>query len=72
MYAPNGNISSQYIFNTGKTDGLFAEYDKSGKKSFTGKYKMNKPQGIWKYYEDGKLVRTKDYTRSNNPLKKNK
>jgi antitoxin component YwqK of YwqJK toxin-antitoxin module len=72
MYAPNGNISSQYIFNTGKTDGLFAEYDKSEKKSFTGKYKMNKPQGIWKYYEDGKLVRTKDYTRSNNPLKKNK
>jgi len=72
MYAPNGKLTSEYIFVKGKTNGLFAEYDKFGKISLTGKYKMDKPQGVWKYYENGKLVRKKDYTLSNNPLKKKK
>ena len=72
MFAPNGKLTSEYIFVHGKTNGLFTEYDKSGKKSLTGKYKMNKPQGVWKYYKNGKLVKKKDYTLSNNPLKKKK
>jgi len=72
LYAPNGKLTSEYIFVKGKTDGPFVEYDKSGKKSLTGKYKMNKPQGVWKYYENGKLVKKKDYTLSNNPVKKKK
>ena len=72
MYAPNGKLTSEYAFVKGKTNGLFAEYDKSGKKSLTGKYKMDKPQGVWKYYKNGKLVKKKDYTLSNNPLRKKK
>jgi len=72
IYAPNGKLISEYLFVNGKTDGLFVEYDKSGKISLTGKYKMDKPQGVWKYYEKGILVKKKDYTLSNNPLKKKK
>jgi len=72
MYTPNGKLTSEYVFFNGKSNGLFAEYDKQGRKSLTGKYKMNKPQGIWKYYENGKLIKKKDYTLSNNPLKKKK
>lgn len=72
MYAPNGNIVSEYSYVKGKRDGYFVEYDKKGEKSLTGKYTANKPRGVWKYYTDGKLTRTKDYTMSNNPKKKKK
>jgi len=69
MYAPNGKIVSRKSFSNGKKDGSFVEYDSEGKKELEGKYKMGKPQGIWKYYKKGKLIRTKDYTLSNNPAK---
>lgn len=70
MYAPNGNIVSEYTYAKGKRNGYFTEYDNKGEKSLTGKYTDNKPRGVWKYYTDGKLTRTKDYTLSNNPKKK--
>lgn len=72
MYAPNGKISSEYNFVNGKSHGYFVEYDKNGHKEKTGKYDMNKPRGIWKFYTNGKLTKTKDYTLSKNPLKRNK
>jgi antitoxin component YwqK of YwqJK toxin-antitoxin module len=72
MYAPNGKISSEYAFVKGKSHGKFVEYDKDGNKKITGKYAMNKPRGVWKYYTDGKLTKSVDYTLSNNPLKRKK
>jgi len=72
MYAPNGKISSEYSFLDGMSDGYFVEYDNQGRKEITGKYTMNKPRGIWKYYTNGKVTKTKDYTLSNNPKKKKK
>lgn len=67
MYAPNKTIVSEYTFAYGKSHGYFVEYDSNGKKTITGKYSSNKPQGVWHYYKDGKLVSTKDYTLSANP-----
>ncbi len=69
MYAPNGKVVSKSSFLNDRKDGSFIKYDKKGKKKLEGKYKMGKPQGIWKYYKNGKLIRTKDYTKSNNPAK---
>lgn len=72
MYAPNGKVSSEYGFVNGKSHGYFVEYDKNGDKEKTGKYNMNKPRGVWKYYTNGKLTKSVDYTLSKNPLKKKK
>ncbi|MGB0896753.1 MAG: toxin-antitoxin system YwqK family antitoxin [Flavobacteriaceae bacterium] len=72
MYAPNGKVSSEYNFVKGKSHGKFVEYDKNGKIEKTGKYYMNKPRGVWKYYVNGKLSKSKDYTLSNNPKKRKK
>lgn len=72
MYALNGTIVSEYTYEKGRRNGYFVEYDKKGNKSLTGKYTADKPRGVWNYYTDGKLTRTKDYTLSNNPKKKKK
>lgn len=72
MYAPNGSVSSEYNFVNGISHGKFVEYDKKGKLKKTGKYDMNKPRGVWKYYTDGKVTKSVDYTLSNNPKKKKK
>ncbi|MGB1269234.1 MAG: toxin-antitoxin system YwqK family antitoxin [Flavobacteriaceae bacterium] len=72
MYAPNGKVSSEYAFVKGKSHGYFVEYDEEGNKKMTGKYEMNKPRGLWKYYTNGKLTKSVDYTLSNNPKKRKK
>ena len=72
MFAPNGKISSEYNFVNGKSHGNFVEYDEDGNEKMTGKYDMNVPRGVWKYYTKGKLTESVDYTLSKNPLKKKK
>ena len=70
LYTPNGKIVSKYAYTDDRQDGPFVKYDANGNKIVEGKYKMGKKISIWKYYENGKLVKTKDYTKSNNPKKK--
>lgn len=70
LYAPNGKIVSKYLYTNDRQDGPFVKYDSNGKKVVEGKYNMGKKVSVWKYYENGKLVKTKDYTKSNNPKKK--
>ena len=58
-------------YTNGVLDGYFVYYEYNGQKKKEGKYQMGKPRGVWKIYKNGKLSETKDYTLSNNPLKKN-
>ncbi len=69
MYAPNGKIVSRYGFVNGRKNGVFIKNDKEGAIELEGKFTNGKPRGIWKYYTNGKIIKTKDYTKSNNPMK---
>ncbi|MFD0965042.1 toxin-antitoxin system YwqK family antitoxin [Pseudofulvibacter geojedonensis] len=69
MFTNEGVLVKDMNYVNGRIDGYFTEY-RAGKKILEGKYAMGKPRGVWKYYKDGKLIETKDYTKSNNPKKK--
>lgn len=72
LFAENGQLVKDLNYTNGKLNGPFKHYEKQGKVKLDGKYEMGKPRGVWKYYEGGKLVNSKDYTKSNNPIKKKK
>ena len=71
IFDHEGRLIKDLNYTNGKIDGYFAEYE-DGKKILTGKYQMGKPRGVWKYYKNGKLLETKDYTKTNNPKYKKK
>lgn len=71
IFDHDANLIKELNYTNGVIDGYFTEY-RSGKETLVGKYQMGKPRGIWKYYKKGKLVETKDYTKTNNPKYKKK
>ena len=50
--------------------GSFKSYNIDGQITVEGQYKSDAKHGVWKYYENGKLIREKDFTKkSKNPYK---
>jgi len=56
-HAENGFVLEEAIFKAGTYDGPTIVRDVYGKIVTTGQYKNGKSVGIWKYYENGKLVK---------------
>ncbi|MBT8260456.1 MAG: toxin-antitoxin system YwqK family antitoxin [Flavobacteriaceae bacterium] len=72
-YADNGTLIKKYLYINDILHGFAQHFDAQGNKLVEGDYKKGKKHGVWKYYENGKLVRTKDFTvYSKNPYKKKK
>ena len=72
IFAENGQMVKDINYKEGKMHGPFYHYSKKGEKILEGKYDMNKHRGVWKYYKDGKVSKTIDYTKTNNPKEKKK
>jgi len=45
-----------------KLEGKTINYDGSGKVASEGEYVKNKKHGVWKYYEDGEIIKEIDHT----------
>ena len=50
------------IYVNGELHGPAKFYNPRGELVSEGQYKRDKKDGLWKFYEDGKLVKEKDYT----------
>ncbi len=68
LFSEKGKLIQFYNYKEGNLEGPAKAYDANGDLTLEGVYKDDKKHGIWKYYENGKFVRKKDYTRrSKNP-----
>lgn len=71
-YAKNGTIVKSYLYENDILNGYSKHFLPNGKILVEGAYKKGKKHGVWRYYENGKLVKTKDFTvYSKNPYKRN-
>jgi len=68
MFYEQGNLTTLLNYRMGGLHGESKSYDANGNLTKEGIYKDDKKHGIWKYYQNGKLLREKDFTRkSKNP-----
>jgi antitoxin component YwqK of YwqJK toxin-antitoxin module len=56
-YAENGVVLEDAYYKNGEYDGMVTFRDATGKSYSTGVYKSGKSVGIWKFYENNKLVK---------------
>ena len=64
----NGVIIKKFTYKEGLLQGPSKIYSNDGNLIVEGQYKGDKKHGIWLYYEEGKLLKQKDFTkRSKNP-----
>lgn len=61
MYSENGTLLQEYIYKNGKLDGPSKVYDGKGILSSEGAYKNGLRHGVWKFYKNGKVDKTKKY-----------
>ena len=67
-FYPNGKLESDDFFMAGLLDGATTTYYDNGQKRYEGACSKGKPSGVWKFYDNtGKLIRSKDYGKSQNP-----
>lgn len=59
-FAHNGKTLEESNYENGMKHGSMIIYDGDGKIAIQGQYKSDKPVGIWKYYQNGKLQREED------------
>ena len=72
LYSEQGKLIRFYNYIAGGLEGEAKSYDAKGNLLLEGVYRNDKKHGIWKYYENGKFLRKKDFTRkSKNPKYKN-
>lgn len=63
-YSENNVLLKEFVYENGLLHGLSKIYNPKGELVVEGKYKQDKKNGIWNYYENGKLVEEKDFTSS--------
>ncbi|TYB80199.1 toxin-antitoxin system YwqK family antitoxin [Bizionia saleffrena] len=69
-FSDKGILIRLFNYTNGALDGPSKSYDSKGNVTMEGVYRNDLKHGIWKYYENGKLVKEKDFTkRSQNPYK---
>jgi len=61
-YSPDGVLVKSYIYENDELHGMSKHFDGSGVILVEGPYKRGKKTGIWSYYENGNLVKEKDFT----------
>ena len=72
-YATNGTLVKSYIYVNDVLHGYSKHFNSKGDLLIEGAYKNDKKHGVWKFYENGKLVKTQDFTTySKNPFNKSK
>jgi len=62
-YAENGILIKEFTYLNDELHGYSKYYDGKGNLIVEGNYKRGKKEKIWKYYEKGKLVEEKNFTR---------
>ena len=61
-YAENGTIIKKYHYENDQLHGLATHFNDRGDKILEGTYKRDKRTGLWKWYQNGRVVKEKDYT----------
>jgi antitoxin component YwqK of YwqJK toxin-antitoxin module len=65
----SGEKKSEGSFLNNNKDGLWITYNNKGEKTSEGSYVNGLKEGAWSYYEEGKLVETKNYTKGSTQVK---
>lgn len=60
-YAVNGTLVKYYIYENNELHGWSKHFDEEGDLLVEGRYKNGKKSGIWKYYNNGKLVKEHNF-----------
>lgn len=69
-YSEKGTVISKFNYLNDELHGSSKSYDASGNVIAEGVYFKDKKRGLWKYYQNGKLIRQKNFTKkSKNPYK---
>ena len=69
-YSESGILIKELTYKTGSLDGLAKVYDATGAVIIDGQYKHGQKVGVWTYYEAGKIIEEKNFSRRINPNKK--
>jgi antitoxin component YwqK of YwqJK toxin-antitoxin module len=69
-YSEKNVILKEFMYDNDELHGKSKFYNPNGKLIIEGSYKKGKKDGIWKYYENGKLVNEKDFTYKPKYIKK--
>jgi antitoxin component YwqK of YwqJK toxin-antitoxin module len=69
-YTEDNVVLKEYTYVNGLLDGPAKFYNSKGELLVGGSYKKDEKHGIWNYYENGKLVDTKDFTNPGHHIKK--
>ncbi|NJW54998.1 toxin-antitoxin system YwqK family antitoxin, partial [Salinimicrobium sp. CDJ15-91] len=56
-----GVVLEDLLYKNGELHGSASFYNGKGELMSEGEYRHNKHHGTWRYYENGKLVREKDF-----------
>jgi antitoxin component YwqK of YwqJK toxin-antitoxin module len=60
-YSLKGNVLKEFVYKNNELHGIAKNYNGKGEILTEGSYKRGKKTGIWKYYEEGKLVKQKNF-----------
>ncbi|MGB1307890.1 MAG: toxin-antitoxin system YwqK family antitoxin [Oceanihabitans sp.] len=70
-YSTKAVLIKEYNYVNGELHGPAKVFDENALKLLEGQYQNGRKHGIWKYYNAGKFIKEKDFTRrSKNPYKK--
>jgi antitoxin component YwqK of YwqJK toxin-antitoxin module len=61
-YSLKGTVLKEFVYKNNELHGIAKNYNGKGEILTEGSYKRGKKTGVWKYYEEGKLVKQKDFT----------
>lgn len=61
-YSENNVVLKSYVYKNGEIHGPVKIFNGKGELLIEGQYKRDKKDGLWKYYENGKLKEEKDFT----------
>ncbi|MBN4085347.1 toxin-antitoxin system YwqK family antitoxin [Flavobacteriaceae bacterium AH-315-B10] len=61
-YSLKGVVLKEFVYKNNELHGIAKNYNGKGEILTEGSYKRGKKTGVWKYYEEGKLVKQKDFT----------
>jgi antitoxin component YwqK of YwqJK toxin-antitoxin module len=61
-YSLKGTVLKEFVYKNNELHGIAKNYNGKGEILTEGSYQRGKKTGVWKYYEEGKLVKQKDFT----------
>lgn len=61
-YSEKGVLLKDYNYKNGELNGPYKDYNKVGDLIVDGQFKEGKKHGRWKFYENGKLIKEKNFS----------